>query len=164
MNMPALAWREDPWDIGRDVVQFSRPMPAAQPRIPVGAVSQPSTSLEPAWLRPILAQFARLLALDDNWDQRGSAEVRQDVLSFALRGVLPEIMPPTAPPPAVIPLGHGGIQLVWNTDTAEIEVEVIAPNEIVAYHFDKATGKESEEPLTNNFSTLSSLMWLTFKE
>jgi hypothetical protein len=164
MNIPALAWREDPWDMARDVGQFSRTVPLAPPRIPVSVFSQPSTSSEPLWLRPVLAQFTRLMALDDNWDQRGSAEVRHDVLSFAFRGVLPEIMPPTAPAPAVIPLGHGGVQLVWNTDRAEIEVEVIAPNEIIAYHFDKATGEESEEPLTNDFSALSSLMWSTFKE
>src|SRR5262249_51317687 len=99
----------------------------------------------------------------ENWDQRGSAQVRQDVLSFALRSVLPKILPPTAPPPAVIPLGHGGIQLVWNTPTAEIEIEVVEPNSIIAYHFDKTTGEESEEPLTIHFSGLEKLMGVMCK-
>jgi len=78
--------------------------------------------------------------------------------------VLPKILPPTAPPPAVIPLGHGGIQLVWNTNTAEIEIEVIEPNSVIAYHFDKASGEDHEEPLTIDFSGLAKLMWATFNE
>jgi hypothetical protein len=163
MNIAALAWRDDPWDVVRDVRRFSKTMPAAPPRIPTSEISQPTTSSEPLWLLPTLTQFQRLLTLQDDWDQRGSAEVRHDVLSFALRNVLPEIMPPTAPAPAVIPLGHGGIQLVWNTDRAEIEIEVIAPNEIIAYHLDKTAGEESEKPLTNDFSSLADLMWLTFR-
>ncbi len=160
----ALAWRDDPWDDAPDVRHFSRTIPTASPRVPASEVSEATTSSEPVWLRPTVAQFMRLAALQDDWDQRGSAEVRHDVISFALRGVLPEILPPTAPAPAIIPLGHGGVQLVWNTDGAEIEIEVIAPNQIVAYHFDKATGEETEEPLTNNFSGLADLMWSTFKE
>jgi hypothetical protein len=90
-------------------------------------------------LGPTLTRFTEVAGLRDNWDRRGSAEVRTDVLSFALRSVLPEVMLPTAPAPAVIPLGHGGVQLVWNTDSAEIEVEIIEPNKVIAYHFDKTT-------------------------
>ena len=62
--------------------------------------------------QPTLDRFLELAEFQKNWDQRGSAQVRHDVLSFALRSVLPKILPPTAPAPAVIPLGHGGIQLI----------------------------------------------------
>jgi hypothetical protein len=162
MTSIGLAWAADPWDFGTDHARFSRARPARF-RISSPQVSAPTTSSEPTWFEPTLARFVQVAELQDDWDRRGSAEVRVDVLSFALRSVLPEILPPNAPAPAVIPLGHGGVQLVWNSDEAEIEVEVIAPNEVVAYYFNKTTGDEREETLTNDFASLAEVMWSTFK-
>jgi hypothetical protein len=156
----ALAWKQDQWQTG-NASRFSRALVSPY-RIASPEVSEPTTASEPDWFTPTLARFLDLAELGNDWDHRGSAGVRLDVLSFTLRSVLPEILPPTAPPPAVIPLGHGGIQLVWNTDDEEVELEVTAPNDVVAYHFDHATGIESEEPLTNDFSTLADKMWLMF--
>ena len=162
MTSIALAWAADPWDFGNDHGRFSKAQPA-RVQIPSPQISVPTTSSQPAWFEPTLARFAQVAELQDDWDRRGSAEVRVDVLSFALRSVLPEILPPNAPPPAVIPLGHGGVQLIWNSDDVEIEVEVIAPNEVIAYYFDKASGDDREESLTNDFASLAEVMWSTFK-
>jgi hypothetical protein len=163
MNAPALALKQGWDDLASDSGRFSdaraRPL-----RIPAPEISERTTRSVPAWLQPTLDRFLELAELQEDWDQRGSAQVRLDVLSFALRSVLPKILPPTAPPPAVIPLGHGGIQLVWNAKSAEVEVEVIAPYSVIAYHFDKASGEEHEEALTNEFSHLADLMWSTFKD
>jgi len=164
MNSLALAFRDDPWDFGGDVGRFSNTTPTAPYRFPDPQVSKPTTSSEPTWFQPIIARILQLAELGHDWDRRGSAKVRVDVLSFALRSVLPEVLPPTAPAPAVIALGHGGIQLVWNTDKVEIDVEVIAPNDVIAYYFDKATGEEHEERLTNDFSNLAKVMWSIFKD
>jgi hypothetical protein len=161
MNSTALAVKEGPWQFGIEP-RFSKAF-AATYRIAAPEVSAPTTSSDPIWFESTLARFLRLAELENNWDDRGSAAVRLDVLSFALRSVLPEIMPPTAPAPAVIPLGHGGVQLVWNADSAEIEVEVIAPNEVIAYHLDKRSGAEHEQRLTNNFASVADVMWSTFK-
>jgi hypothetical protein len=162
MNAPALALKYAQWGIASDTSRFSdtRTRPV---RISVPEISERTTASVPTWFEPTLDRFLKLAQLQNDWDQRGSAQVRRDVLSFALRSVLPKILPPTAPPPAVIPLGHGGIQLVWNSKTAEIEVEVIAPYSVIAYHFDKASGQEREEQLTIDFSSLADLMWSTFK-
>jgi hypothetical protein len=164
MNAPAVALKQDQWhDLASDFGRFSdartRPL-----HIPAPEISERTTVATPIWFQPTLDQFLELAELQENWDQRGSAQVRREVLSFALRSVLPKILPPTAPAPAAIPLGHGGIQLVWNTKTAEIEVEVIAPYSVIAYQFDKTTGQETEEQLTMDFSDLAKLMWSTFKE
>src|SRR3974377_2467908 len=126
MNSLALAMNEAPWDLGSNTGRFSKAKTAPF-RIAAPQVSEPTTSTEPIWFESTLAQFLKLAELENDWDGRGSAAVRLDVLSFALRSVLPEIMPPTAPAPAVIPLGHGGIQLVWNTAKADIEIEVAHP-------------------------------------
>lgn len=164
MNAPALALKQNQWnnlanDFGRFSEARTRPL-----RIPAPEISEPTTTSFPLWLLPTIDCFVELAELEEDWDRRGSAQVRRDVLSFALRSVLPKILPPTAPPPAVIPLGHGGIQLVWNTRTAEIEIEVIAPFSVIAYHFDKTTGQEREDQLTLDFSSLAILMWSAFKD
>ncbi len=164
MNVLARAFQQDQWDDhGNDSSHFSvastRPLQIATPEI-----SEPTSASVPTWLDATLDRFLELGKLQDDWDQRGSAAVRHDVLSFALRSVLPRILTPTAPAPAVIPLGHGGIQLVWNTKTAEIEIEVIAPYSVIAYHFDKASGEEHEEQLSIDFSSLAKLMWATFRD
>jgi hypothetical protein len=164
MNAPALALRQGHWeDYGSDVSRFSdaatRPL-----RIPAPEVSERTTVSVPTWLQPTLDRLLELAEFQYDWDKRGSAQVRRDVLSFALRSVLPKILPPTAPAPAVIPLGQGGIQLVWNTPKSEIELEVIEPYSVIAYHFDKETGEESEEPLTMDFSNLAKLMWSEYKK
>lgn len=163
MNAPAVALKQDQWegfasDLDRFSYARSRPLRIAEPEI-----SERTTASVPTWFQPTLDRFLELAELHENWDQRGSAQVRHDVLSFALRSVLPKILPPTAPAPAAIPLGHGGIQLVWNTKTAEIEVEVIAPYSVIAYRFDKTNGQETEEQLTMDFSGLAKHMWSTFK-
>ena len=163
MNAPAVALKQDQWeDLASDLGRFSdartRPL-----RIPAPEISERTTASVPIWFQPTLDRFLELAEFQKNWDQRGSAQVRHDVLSFALRSVLPKILPPTAPAPAVIPLGNGGIQLIWNTNTAEVEVEVTAPYSVIAYQFDKATGQETEEQLALDFSGLAKLMWSMFK-
>jgi len=164
MNAPAVALRYDQWgDLGSDLGRFSdartRPL-----RIPAPEISDRTTASVPTWFQPTLDRFLELADLEQNWDERGSSQVRRDVLSFALRSVLPKILPHSAPAPAAIPLGHGGIQLVWNTNTAEIELEVIAPYSVIAYQFDKTTGREAEQQLAMDFSDLAKLMWSTFKD
>jgi hypothetical protein len=164
MNAPVVALKQDQWeDLASDLGRFSdartRPL-----RIPAPEISERTTVSVPTWFRPTLDRFLELAEFQENWNRRGSAQVRRDVLSFALRSVLPKILPPTALAPAVIPLGHGGIQLVWNTNTAEIEVEVIAPYSVIAYQFDKASGRETEDQLTMDFSDLAKLMWSMFKD
>jgi hypothetical protein len=102
-----------------------------------------------------------LLALGKDWDHRGSAAVRVDVLAFAY-SMLSQVMAPTTVPPSIIPLGHGGIQLLWTSPSIEVEVEVVQPNEIVVYQLDCVTGSESEWPATTEFSGLGDLLKSAF--
>jgi hypothetical protein len=103
-----------------------------------------------------------LASLGDNWDGRGSAEVRVDALNFAF-SVLAQIMPPTAPAPAIVPLGHGGVQLLWHNQAHDLEVEIVGPNEIISYHLDRVTGVEDERQLTTELSPLTENLWSKFR-
>ena len=120
-------------------------------------VSVPSTATVPNWVAPTIARISELAALERNWDRRRSAEVSRDALVFALV-VLGQVMSETALPPSIVPLGRGTLQLLWHNDAAELEVEVIRPNEIVAYFLDKKTGHEEEIPLTSDFSAVTNFL------
>lgn len=66
------------------------------------------------------------------------------------------------PAPSIVPLGNGGIQLLWSNDTTEIEVEVIRPNEIMIYYLDRQTGADREWPAETEFSALAELLRARF--
>jgi hypothetical protein len=84
-----------------------------------------------------------LAPLRHNWDQRGSAAVRADVLSFAWQ-LLAQIMPADGMPPVVVPLGNGGIQLEWSSPTAELEIEITRPYQTSALLVEFVAGNEVE--------------------
>ena len=77
--------------------------------------------------------------------------------------MLPNVAPATAPAPSIVPLGHGGVQLLWHNAVADLEVEVVRPNEVVAYFFDKGTGHEHETALTTDFSDITNFLWSNFR-
>lgn len=98
-----------------------------------------------------------LLGLGRDWDGRGSAAVRQDVLAFVYF-MLNQVMAPTTAAPSIVPLGHGGVQLLWTNPSIEVEVEVSQPNEITVYKFERATGAEEEWQVTTELSGLGALL------
>ena len=124
-------------------------------------VSPPSTASVPRWLDPTLRRIQELFDLGRDWDRRGSAAVRGDALAFAY-SMLSQAMAPTTAPPSIVPLGHGGVQLLWSSPSVEIEVEVVQPNEIIIYHLDRVAGTEREWQATTEFSDLADLLRSAF--
>jgi hypothetical protein len=119
------------------------------------------TRTEPQWVEPVRQRMSELATLTSNWDGRYSSAVRHDALSFAY-SVLAQSMLPRTISPSIIPLGHGGVQLVWSNPTTEVEVEVIRPNDVVLYHHDLQSGDEDEWRTETEFSKLASLLKTTF--
>lgn len=156
------SWSAPQWPMPLGIGgQFSAAVsdPVGYPR---AQLSIPSTATPPKWIKPTLERLSELASLGHDWDQRGSAEVSIDVLSFAAN-ILGQSMPPTAPPPSIVPLGHGGVQMLWHNQVADLEVEVIQPNEVVFYCLNKVTGHEEEIPLTTDLSALTNCLWSHFK-
>jgi hypothetical protein len=131
-------------------------------RIQRPLVSSPTTVVEPEWLAITIERVAALWNMPKNWDERGSAAVRSDVLMFAM-SVLEQVMPPGAPAPSIVPLGHGGVQLLWSAPAGELELEIRQPNEVLAYLLDRRTGNESEWALTTELSNLANILWSWFR-
>jgi hypothetical protein len=95
------------------------------------------------WARPTADRLIALAPLRDNWDQRGSAAVRADVLSFAWQ-LLAQIMPADGTAPVIVPLGNGGIQLEWSSPNAELEIEITRPFKVSALLIELNDGRELE--------------------
>ena len=153
-------WRRPVWPQPQRALAFadavSEPVTVVRP-----ALSPQSTASLPLWLDPTLHRMQELLDLHGDWDRRGSAAVRVDALAFTY-SMLSQIMAPTTIAPSIVPLGHGGVQLLWASPSVEIEVEIVQPNEITIYHLDRATGAENEWQATTEFSGLGDLLRSAF--
>jgi len=126
------------------------------------SLSIPELSISaPAWSDMVGYRVSVLRELGANWDGRGSAAVSRDALIFAWH-MLWQIMTGNTVSPSLIPLGNGGIQLLWSNDIAEIAAEVVRPNDIYIYHVDHATGKEREWVSSTEFSELANLLRKNF--
>lgn len=143
MSATALRTAEDHWfqfaSNSNELARASiKPVVVARPQL-----SSPSVVHRSSWARPTVDRLMALASLRDNWDQRGSAAVRADVLSFAWQ-VLAQIMPADGAAPVVIPLGNGGVQLEWSSPTAELEVEIARPYQTSAILIENQNGQEVE--------------------
>lgn len=119
-------WYQSADSVGELVRSSFKPVVVARPQL-----SPPSVVHRSKWARTTIDRLMALAPLRDNWDQRGSAAVRADALSFAWQ-MLSQTMPEDGASPVIVPLGSGGIQLEWSSDRAELEVEIMRPYQISA--------------------------------
>jgi hypothetical protein len=120
-----------------------------------------STTYRPKWIADVERRLIQIAGLQRNWDQRGSAKPSLETLYYTLT-LLTSVMPPSAPPPTIVPLGHGGLQLVWHNDRVELEVEIPKPNYVFTFLSDKATGTDDEWESADALAHLSSTLQSSF--
>jgi hypothetical protein len=159
----SYAYAEDfnQWNAGatpviEDVVQEQ--VPVSKPALVLAhSSSSARATAVPAWMEDLQNKTLELARLRHDWDGRGSAAVRADALVFAWH-ILGRAMSGSTPPPSLVPLGNGGVQLIWSGQSADVEVEVIKPNHVVVYHVDHHSGKEDEWETSTDFSALADLL------
>lgn len=120
-----------------------------------------STTSQPDWLPVVKRRLAQVAGLQRDWDQRGSAKPSLGTLYYTL-ALLDKVMPSRAFAPTIIPLGHGGVQLVWHSDVTELEVEIVKPNLVMTLIAHKATGNEEEWFDEEAITHLSTALWSDF--
>jgi len=157
------ALRFDPWPGSESVAQFAEAV-AAGVSIARPQVSAPTVDREAPWMKPTRDKLDHLAKLrDDNWDGRGSAAVRSDVLKFAWT-ILSQIMPYNGVAPGIIPLGHGGIQLEWTAPDKELELEITRPHEISGVLFNLQNNIEQEiHADAGHLDALTAVVWLNIR-
>ncbi|HTT82942.1 MAG TPA: hypothetical protein VMF67_05650 [Rhizomicrobium sp.] len=144
------------YDTGVITAAVTRAFPRVDETLgPISSVSRP------VWATEVCVRLQRLARLRANWDDRGSAAPNTDAITFAF-SVLHRVLPPNAPAPDIHPLGHGGLQLSWARNDLELDLEVIAPNNLLVCLSENG-GPEQEWTATNELSRLESAMWRHFK-
>lgn len=146
MSANALRTIDDEWYLTENTVNELERSSIKSVFVAGPQLSSPSVVDRSDWAGTAIARLRALVPLRDNWDQRGSAAVKRDVLSFAWQ-LLSQIMPADGVAPVIVPLGSGGIQLEWSSETAELEVEITRPFEMFALLVERVDGDEVETEL-----------------
>ncbi len=108
---------------------------------------------EPAWLVSARESLMELLQLPPNWDGYGAAPIDQRLAQSALK-VLGNVMDEDAPPPSVVPLSDGGIQVEWHRRGRNLEIEFPADRTPSFYYYEDAGGMEREGQVSRSYSQI----------
>jgi hypothetical protein len=110
------------------------------------------------WWPVIMDQLKDLVSLEAGWDGYQGEPVSFENAAFALK-VLETICFEGTPAPQIVPGTSGDLQIEWHTHVAEIELHILAPNNVYAWVSSDETGEEGEEfALTVDFSRVAGLI------
>jgi hypothetical protein len=110
----------------------------------------------PTWVRPAISAIVSVQTLPENWDSYGGKKINRGLISQSL-SVLGLIMDATSPPPSVVPLGDGGIQLEWHRKQQDLEITFPADDLPQFFYHNRATGVE-KEGLASDVTSLAQLL------
>lgn len=80
------------------------------------------------WRDEMRQRFKHIGKLRRGWDGFNSPPPSATTIAFA-QSILNEVMSASTPPPSLVPISGGGLQLEWHTGGYDIELAVFAPNE-----------------------------------
>lgn len=80
-----------------------------------------NTGVVPGWVQPTLIAFSDVQTLSDDWDSYGGTAINKKLIEESLI-ILTAIMRGNSPPPSVVPLADGGIQIEWHRRQQDLEI------------------------------------------
>jgi hypothetical protein len=105
------------------------------------------------WRDGVTARFNELVRLPSGWDGYNGLPVSFVNANFTLR-MLEAVCDAKAPGPQVVPGKDGDLQIEWHTISADVEIHVLAPNQVVAWR--QQVGRDDEElRLSNDFTVVT---------
>jgi hypothetical protein len=110
---------------------------------------------EQEWQVPIFDTLVRYALMQEGWDSYSGQPLRWDVGMFALT-VLSSVMRPRTPPPQIVPVSDGAVQIEWHQKQIDLELYISAPYVCEVFFHDRRTGTEFSEELSNDFTRLTS--------
>jgi len=78
----------------------------------------------PPWLQSALSDVARLAALPSNGDSYGSPPLSKTARQNAVQ-LLASIEYEDCPTPCIVPISGGGLQIEWQDNRRELELEIV---------------------------------------
>lgn len=115
------------------------------------------TSHNNRWWANLQSRFDDLCALEPGWDGYRGKPVNFTVATFAAN-LLERIFVPGLAEPALVPGSDGTLQIEWHRNGYDVEIDVLAPNKVVALRYDHRSDSEEVSELENDFSIL--LSWV----
>lgn len=111
----------------------------------------------PGWFDPLMQGFVDLLTLPANWDSYGAGVIDTKLVDEAI-DITNALLGPNAPPPRVIPLSSGGLQLEWHRHGIDLEIVFDRDDEPFFYYRNRASGEECEQGLREGRVQLRTLI------
>lgn len=93
--------------------------------------TQAEKSLERSWLHLAESKISELSKLPENWDSYGSRAIQQAAIEQA-SALLVKLANQNLPQPDIFPVPGGGIQLEFQQESRELEIEIL-PDGLTEY-------------------------------
>ena len=106
------------------------------------------------WVAELKSRFDELTALPTGWDGYEGRPVSFNCAYFTAN-LLERLFVDGVPAPQLVPGGDGTVQFEWHRNQYDVEVDVLAPYDVVAVRRDHRTGQVQEVELQTDFTSLS---------
>lgn len=103
----------------------------------------------------IASRLKDLMSLENGWDGPDSVPASKENADFAL-SVTRELFREKVPAPSIFPIGDGTLQIEWHCSGYEVELDVVAPNDINAGRLHISSGDEDDINVAGDLAILSS--------
>jgi hypothetical protein len=113
------------------------------------------TESEQKWRSPAMHRLSELVTLHPGWDGYQGAPVKFENAYFAMQ-MLDACCRANDPTPQIVPGASGDLQIEWHLERGDIELHILAPNNVHAWYADESNGFAGEEiSLTTDFTTVA---------
>jgi len=109
----------------------------------------PGTGTVPPAMIAALGSLEGLMKLGPGWNSYGARPIDAANVFHAVR-VLSGIVDCGTPPPAVVPMIRGGVQLEWHTRGIDMEISIHSPDRVKVYCEDTRSRETWEGDLRGN--------------
>lgn len=107
------------------------------------------------WNEALRDRFNHLTALPAGWDGYGGRPVSFSCAVFAAN-VIEQLCDPELLPPQIVPGSDGTLQLEWHVAGVDVEIDILAPNEVVATRYVAEDESDERHELSTDFRQLVS--------
>ena len=114
--------------------------------------------VEEPWRSTVEARLKKLATYKNGWDGYQSPPPHPSVVAYA-RSVLNSVMQFDTPPPAIVPMSEGGLQLEWHREGYDIELAIYSTVDVeLSIEFPDDRESVEEKPLKLSFFELSEVL------
>jgi hypothetical protein len=106
------------------------------------------------WTTQLEKRFDELTALPRGWDGYAGRPVSFWCAHFAAN-LMERLFVDGVPAPQLVPGGDGTLQLEWHRNQFDVEIDVLAPCDVLAVRRNHVTGQVEELELQTDFTALS---------